>query len=101
MDLNISDNFNVLILKESNKYIGSLKYEINNDFCIIKVLYITPNERGKKYAKYLFNYLFEKLNKMNILSIKIEAKEYYSHYNKLVNYTIITQTPCLIYSIQK
>jgi hypothetical protein len=84
--MNVTDNFNILVLKDNNKYIGSLKYEIVNDFCIIKVLYITPNERGKKYAKYLLNYLFEKLVKMNILLIKLEAKEYFSHYNKLVNY---------------
>jgi hypothetical protein len=82
----ILDNHNVLVLKDNNKYIGSMKYEIKDETCIIKVLYIVPHERKKRYCKYLFDFLFEKLKITEIKKIDLEAKEYFSHFNKLVNY---------------
>lgn len=83
--MNIIDNNNIIILK-NNEYIGSIKYEIQDKILIIKVFYITNKYRGQNYGKILLDYIIKKSKDINVNKIILDAKEYYSYYNKLINY---------------
>ena len=84
--MNISDYDNTIILKNNDNFIGSMKYDISNNLCNITALFIVNKYRRQNYSKYFFEYLFEKLKKLKVTKIILDAKEYYTHFNKLVNY---------------
>ena len=84
--MNIFDDNEKIILKENNQYIGNIKYIINNEELVVIIYYINQKYRKKNYGKFFFDYLDNKIKNLNIKSIKLDALEYYSHYNKLVNY---------------
>jgi GNAT superfamily N-acetyltransferase len=83
--MNIIDENNIITLK-NNKYIGSIKYIIQDNILEIKVFYIINKYRGQNYGKILLDYIINKAKSIYINKIILNAKEYYSHYNKLVNY---------------
>ncbi len=84
--MKIKQTENSIILENNNEYIGNIKYSINNNLLILSNLYISPKYRKKDYSKYLFQELDNLCVKKNILRIELVAEEYFSHYNKLVNY---------------
>ena len=84
--MNINDNNNILTLKKNNEYIGSIKYEIYDKTLIIKVFYIVSRHRGNNYGKIMIEYIINKTIELELKEIILDAKEYYTHYDKLVNY---------------
>jgi GNAT superfamily N-acetyltransferase len=84
--MNIIDDNNIITIKKNNEYIGSIKYIIQDRILEIKVFYIINKYRGQNYGKILLDYIINKAKSININKIILDAKEYYSHYNKLINY---------------
>lgn len=84
--MNITEDINIITLKNNKDYIGSIKYSINNNELFIDVFYILSKYRGHNYGQFLLDYIIKKSKDLLINKILLNAKEYYSHYDKLINY---------------
>jgi len=84
--MEIFDENEKITIKENNQFIGHLKYSISNDELTIIIYYINDKYRGKNYGKYFFDYIDHKVKDNNIKIVKLDAREYYAYYDKLLNY---------------
>lgn len=84
--MNITEDKNIITLKNNKDYIGSIKFSICSNILFINVFYVLSKYRGNNYGKFLLDYIINKSKDLQINKIVLDAKEYYSHYNKLINY---------------
>lgn len=91
MELNIlkqNDSF-YFYEKNTEEYVGNLKYTINYNNLFIINYYIKPNFRKKNLSNQIFEYLFDYCmnnKEYKIEKIELVAKELFESFGKLVNF---------------
>lgn len=88
MELNILQQKDSFYFYEKNteEYVGNLKYLINYNNLFIINYYIKPNFRKKNLSKQIFEYLFNFCKNNQIEKIELVVKELFESFGKLVNF---------------